>query len=123
MTRNEPVNAPLTTLRDGMLKATVWENEGKTGPYHSVTLSKLYEGDDGKLKETQSFSPSDLLHVAELARDAHRVVRDRRRDLSRERDAEPVVEAERPVRQPEPRQEAPRDDRPSRFRGYPAPER
>ncbi len=117
MERTSAPNAPLHTIRDGMLKATVWENEGKNGTFHSVTLSKLYEGEDRQLKETQSFSPGDLLKLAELSRDAHRMIRDRRRDLSREWDAEPLVERDRPD------QSDRHDPRPPRFRDFPEPGR
>lgn len=123
MEKTTAPNPPLATFRDGYLKLSVFENDGQKGKYHSITMSKLYEGDDGQLKETRSFSPGDLLSVAELAREAHRFVRDRRRELSRERDAEPLVEPDAPAVKAEPRRDVRRDDRPERFRDYPALER
>ncbi len=61
MDRPTTSNQPLETFRDGRLKATVWENQGDSGPYHTVTLSKVYEDKEGKLQETHSFTGSELL--------------------------------------------------------------
>jgi hypothetical protein len=111
-------NAPIETLRDGRLKATIWENKGESGPYHSVTLAKVYEDRDGKLQETHSFSGSELLRIAELAREAHGYLRGLRRDaaLDREPDARPEPVA--PSRGDRIREDAVRQDRPARFRGH-----
>lgn len=62
---------PAETLRDGNLKATIWENETDKGRYFSTKLSRSYKDDQGEYKETQSFFPSDLLRVSELARQAY----------------------------------------------------
>lgn len=85
-------NKPIETLRDSRLKAAIWENESEKGPYYTVTLAKLYDDKDGQTKETQSFSASELLRVAELAREAHGVVRDLKRERIQERKAEQAVE-------------------------------
>ncbi|MCA8883148.1 MAG: hypothetical protein KDA50_05290 [Rhodobacteraceae bacterium] len=98
-------NRPIETLRDSRLKAAIWENASETGPYYTVTLAKLYDDKDGQTKETQSFSASELLRVAELAREAHGVVRDLKRERTQERKAEQAVE-ERPSQ----------SNRPARFR-------
>ena len=66
--KNRP---PADVLRDGSLKATIWENEGEKGVYHSTTLAKTFEDKSGKLRDTHSFSSSDLLRVSELARQAY----------------------------------------------------
>ncbi|MEM7745637.1 MAG: hypothetical protein AAF409_18210 [Pseudomonadota bacterium] len=90
-------NQPTETLRDGALRATVWENQNDKGEsFTSVTLAKTYEGRDGKLQDGHSFSQSDLLRVAELAREAHGVVRDIRRERTNETHAEAT--ARRPRR-------------------------
>ncbi|MEM7667964.1 MAG: hypothetical protein AAF317_02290 [Pseudomonadota bacterium] len=82
-------NQPTETLRDGSLKATVWENQNDKGEsFFSVTLAKTYEDRDGKLKDGHSFSQSDLLRIAELAREAHGVVRDIRRERAQEATAD-----------------------------------
>lgn len=98
-------NKPIETLRDSRLKASIWENESEKGPYYTVSLAKIYEDKDGQLQETQSFSASELLRVAELAREAHGVVRDLKRERSQERNTEQQAElgsnrsrSERPAR-------------------------
>ena len=97
MARQPAQNQPLETLRDGRLKATVWENQGENGSYHTVTLAKVYEGKDGQLQETSSFSAGELLRVAELARESHGLIRDLRRDHSLDRNApEPDERPHRP---------------------------
>ena len=126
MDRTTTSNAPVETFRDGRLKATVWENTGDNGTYHTVSLAKVYEDREGKLQETNSFSGAELLRVAELAREAHAFTRDLRREVAIER------QAERPAgRAPEraaPREETSRggrESRPQRFARYasPGPER
>lgn len=58
---NTPMpNQPLETLRDGRLKATLWENQGENGTYHTVCLAKVYEDREGKLQEKSSFSAGEL---------------------------------------------------------------
>ena len=80
---------PASTLRDGNLKATIWQNEGEKGAYYSTTLSRTYKDEDGKLHDTQSFRPSDLLRVSELAREAHDETNSlRRRDFEATRDVD-----------------------------------
>lgn len=115
MERTTTSNAPLETFRDGRLKATVWENAGENGTYHTVSLAKVYEDRDGKLQETNSFSGSELLRVAELAREAHAFTRDLRRDMAVER------QAERQADRTPPRSEPSRESRPQRFAKYASP--
>lgn len=107
MARTTAPNKPLHTLWDGPLKASVWPNESDKGPYYTVTLAKLYSDKDGQTKETQSFSASELLRVAELAREAHGVIRDLKRQRSQERKTEQVGEE---------REQPSRTNRPARFR-------
>lgn len=104
-------NPPIATFRDGRLKATVWENTNESGElYHTVTLSKTYEDAKGNLKDTNSFSPGELLRVRELAREAGSFILEIRRDLAIER------QAERQQSQDNRRNERPgREDRPARF--------
>lgn len=84
MDNTTPPNAPLGTLRDGRLKATVWQNDSETGPYHTVTLAKIYEDSAGNWQESNSFSAGDLLRVAELARRAYNKVADIRQEQKRD---------------------------------------
>jgi hypothetical protein len=73
-------NPPLEVLRDGSLKATIWENAGENGPYFTTTFARTYQANDGSLKDSHSFSGSELLRVAELARQAYATVSAFRRD-------------------------------------------
>ena len=79
-------NRPIETIRDGRFKASVWSNEGENGPYLSVKFAKTYTDANGKAQDTQTFSDSDLLQVAELARETYRVTRDLRQELRAEYD-------------------------------------
>ena len=73
---------PADTLRDGALKATIWENHGENGTYYTTTLARTYEDKNGKLRDTNSFGGTDLLRVAELARDAYARSNALRRELN-----------------------------------------
>ena len=84
-------NKPKQTLRDGMLKATIWENQGEQGLFHTATLSKIFEK-DGKLKDGHSFAGGDLLRIAELAKEAYHRIRRYRAEESTSADT--VSEAE-----------------------------
>lgn len=81
----EPKIRPVETFRDSKLKASVWRNEGKEGPYYTVTLAKTYEDRNGRLQDSHSFTGGELLRVAELAREAHSFVRDIKREHSLDR--------------------------------------
>ena len=72
---------PLETLRDGSLKLTFWRNESDNGPFISVTPGNTYEGRDGNLKDSNSFSNSELLRMSELFREAHHLNNELRREL------------------------------------------
>ncbi|MCK5750462.1 MAG: hypothetical protein KAH44_29865 [Oricola sp.] len=80
--QNKP---PADVIRDGSLKATIWENEGEKGPYFTTKLAKTYEDRDGKLRDTDGFSSGDLLRIAELARSAYQRTNELRRDLKQDR--------------------------------------
>lgn len=71
---------PVDTLRDGALKATVWRNEGENGSFFTTTLSRTYTDERGDFHESNSFSGSELLRVAELARTAYTRTQDFRRE-------------------------------------------
>ena len=108
-------NQPVETLRDGRLKATVWENDGEKGVYHTVKLAKVYQDKDGQLQETSSFSAGELLRIAELARESHSLIRDIRREHNLERNAE----RETPTHQERPHR--PRSASADRFAGREGP--
>ena len=80
----EPTNRPLDTLRDGNIKATIWGNEGEKGIFPSTQLAKTYTDRDGNLQDTHSFSGTDLLRVAEMARTAYHRENELRRELQQD---------------------------------------
>ncbi len=98
------------TLRDGMLKASIFRNEHENGAFFNTTFSKLYKDSEGELRETHSFSSDDLLRVGELAREAHNRIRELRRE-----DREPAPERE--TRREGYARERQRPDREARPRG------
>ena len=93
-------NRPAQTLRDGPLKAVIWENEGEKGPYFSTTLAKTYEDRDGNLRDTHSFSGSDLLRVAELARQAYTASNELRQARNQTPERDPQAEFDQRDRAP-----------------------
>jgi len=63
---------PLLTIRDGALKASIWENtteENKT--FHSVTFGRTFTDGEGNAKSANSFSGGDILKIARLAEKAY----------------------------------------------------
>lgn len=74
-------NRPIETLRDGNLKASIWQNEGDKGPYLMTTLTRTYTDDRGNYHDTNSFSGTDLLRISELARQAYQRSNELRREL------------------------------------------
>lgn len=68
-------NAPLETLRDGSLKATIWKNTGDNGAFYSVRLSRTWKDEQGQYHDSDSFSGSELLRIARLANLAYDAIR------------------------------------------------
>ena len=91
---------PADVLRDGALKATIWENHGEKGTYFTTTLAKTYEDRNGKPRDTHSFSGNDLLRVAELARSAYTRSNELRRDLKQQQSQEATRDDYRSRREP-----------------------
>lgn len=61
-----PKQKPAATLRDGSLKATLWQRQTEKGAFFNVTLTRTYkEGEE--YKDSNSFSGAELLRVAHLA--------------------------------------------------------
>ena len=58
---------PITEVRIGRVKATVWRNGTDEQPRHNVTFSRLYKDEAGEWKSTQSFGRNDLLLLAKVA--------------------------------------------------------
>ncbi|MCR9089227.1 MAG: hypothetical protein NXH97_21090 [Rhodobacteraceae bacterium] len=112
-------NTPLDTLRDGRLKATIWENVNeKNETYHSVTLAKTYEDRNGNLQDSHSFSGGELLRIAKLADKGHDVILERQRELKMDREAQ-----QQPVQENRPRRFQGRGQSQSQTRSQPGLER
>lgn len=62
---------PVETLRDGAIKAAIWKNESENGAFFAVTFARTYKNGGGDLKDTDSFSGSQLLRLARLADKAY----------------------------------------------------
>lgn len=60
-------NKPLSTIRDGRIKATIWKNFGEHGNFYSVRFTRTWKDDQGNFHDSDSFSSSELLRVARLA--------------------------------------------------------
>lgn len=67
----ETKQRPVETLRDGAIKAAIWRNESEKGAFFAVTFSRTYRNGDGNLKDTDSFSGTQLLQLARLADKAY----------------------------------------------------
>lgn len=62
---------PIDTLRDGPLKAAIWENEGPSGPFYAVSFARTYRDEEGRLADVTSFVGADILRLAWLATEAY----------------------------------------------------
>lgn len=69
-----------TVIRDRSLKATVFRNVSEDGnSYYTTKLAKTYTDREGNPRDTQNFSQSDLLRVAELGREAYAKINELKR--------------------------------------------
>lgn len=64
-------NQPADTLRDGALKATIWQNFGDNGNFYSVEFSRTYTDQQGNFRDSHSLSGSEPLQLARLAHKAY----------------------------------------------------
>ena len=71
---------PVDTIRDGSLKATIWQNETETGPFYATNFSRTFKDKDGNYRDSHSFVGSDLLKLSELARTAYTRTNEFRRE-------------------------------------------
>jgi len=53
-------NKPVTTLRCGIVKATIWKNLSQNGPFFSTTFSRSYKDPSGAWRNGTSFGLNDL---------------------------------------------------------------
>jgi hypothetical protein len=69
--KTEQQPRPVETLRDGNIKAAIWRNESEKGAFFSVTFARTYKDDAGAFHDTDSYSGSELLRLAHLAKKAY----------------------------------------------------
>ncbi|WP_300016426.1 hypothetical protein [uncultured Roseobacter sp.] len=98
MADEQKKKTPVERLRDGNIKASVWENTHEKGAHHSVTFSRSYQDKEGQYRDTQSFGQNDLLKLSRLAEKSYDAIRERRtqiRQTTRARDQDRDQERER----------------------------
>ena len=59
-------NKPVKTFRDGELKVSVFQNQGKNGDYFSYVPGRIYTDQNGQARETHSLTGADPLRMANL---------------------------------------------------------
>lgn len=68
----QPGNRPVAKFKHGGIELSIWPNQtAEGGTMYNTTISNSYKDDKtGEWKQTSSFSPTDLLVVGELGRQA-----------------------------------------------------
>lgn len=84
--RKEKGPSPEIELHDGSIRAASWREDGEYGPYYNTKITRRYRNDEGEIRETSSLRERDLLTAANLAQETHRTIRERKRELTQERD-------------------------------------
>lgn len=51
---------PEATFQSGNMKAVVWKNDGKNGPFYSIALSRPYKVGDGQWRNSSTFGSADV---------------------------------------------------------------
>ena len=63
---------PVEEVRNGLVKAAIWQNETAKGIRYSITFRRLYKEKGAKeWKSTSSFGRDDLLVLRKVADQAH----------------------------------------------------
>ena len=77
---------PVEEIRQGRIKAVIWENETDSGIRHNVTVARIYkDGEDWK--ESTSFGRDDLPLLQEVLHEAWKWIYDEGSSQQRQRDA------------------------------------
>ncbi len=72
-------NKPIKTLRDGSLKAVIWENQRDAKTYRTVDLYRTYKNEkEDQLKDISNYSGTELLRISRLANKAYDLLIDLR---------------------------------------------
>jgi len=57
-------NRPVEKIRVGQIEASIWRNEGKNGPYLTVSFERRYrDAENGEWRSLRSFRSSDLFSL------------------------------------------------------------
>jgi hypothetical protein len=64
-------NMPVHEVKFGRVRATIWANDGESGVWHSVKLTRLYKDKEGKWQDTDGFNREDLPLLIKAADEAH----------------------------------------------------
>ena len=79
---------PILTIRDGALKASIWENRSDDNKlFHSVTFGRTFTDDAGNAKSASSFTGGDILKLSRLAEKAYDRIAEIRLEQSRQTEA------------------------------------
>lgn len=65
---------PAHKIQHRGIAVAIWKNDGKNGPFYSVTLSRRYKQGE-EWKESASYDEDDLLLLTELLAEAHAWIR------------------------------------------------
>lgn len=79
---------PEIELKDGSLRAASWRKDGEYGPMFNTKITRFYTDDQGEFRETSYLREQDLLPAAELARESHNQIKERKRDYLQSRTGE-----------------------------------
>jgi len=79
---------PADVIRDGRLKATIWQNSGENGPFWSVEFARTITDQNGNAKDVRSFSQTETLRISELSREAYGRVNSLKKEWTREQSQE-----------------------------------
>ena len=76
---------PVATVRAENVEGAIWANHGANGTFHSVTFTRKYKDDDGKVHNSDSFGPSDVLALKEAASMAYAKLQELRQSKGQNR--------------------------------------
>lgn len=91
----DEVKKPVETLRDGNVKAAIWENDSEKGAFHSVSFARSYRDKEGNYADANRFSGADLLKLSRLAEQSYDAVQKRRASPQREPETQTYAETQR----------------------------
>lgn len=96
------IKKPIETLRDGSVKAAIWENDSEKGKFHSVTFSRTYRDKEGNYANSSRFSGADLLKLSKIAEQSYDAVQQYRAPQDRNSRSNNYADQQRETAQPSP---------------------